>query len=97
MTPLLEALSDIEERLDHMRLFEFYDGDSEMSCVTEEQYAKDKDEVMTDLRRCLEIIKVLSEALSCNETFHRLGGIDDCEPCKAQTKALKIAKGPVRI
>lgn len=23
------------------------------------------------------------EALECNTTFHRLGGIDDCEPCKA--------------
>jgi len=26
------------------------------------------------------------EALKCNETFHRLGGIDDCEPCKALAK-----------
>lgn len=27
--------------------------------------------------------------LKCNQTFHRLGGIDDCEPCKA-TEALTI-------
>lgn len=26
------------------------------------------------------------EALKCNETFHRLGGLDDCEPCKALAK-----------
>lgn len=25
-------------------------------------------------------------ALKCNETFHRLGGIDDCEPCQALEK-----------
>lgn len=26
------------------------------------------------------------EALKCNETFHHLGGLDDCEPCKALAK-----------
>ena len=29
------------------------------------------------------------EALECNETFHRLGGIDDCEPCKAKAQLRK--------
>lgn len=33
-----------------------------------------------------EIAAVAVEALKCNETFHRLGGIDDCEPCKALSK-----------
>lgn len=28
------------------------------------------------LRKCV-------AALKCNKTFHRLGGIDDCEPCTA--------------
>jgi hypothetical protein len=25
----------------------------------------------------------LRAQVKCNETYHRLGGIDDCEPCKA--------------
>ena len=33
------------------------------------------------------------EALKCNETFHRLGGIDDCEPCKALAKIDKALEG----
>lgn len=26
-------------------------------------------------------LKVAASLIKCNETFHRLGGIDDCEPC----------------
>lgn len=35
------------------------------------------------------------EALKCNETFHSLGGIDDCEPCKALAKIDKALEGMV--
>jgi len=31
-------------------------------------------------------LSIAVEALKCNETFHRLGGIDDCEPCQALEK-----------
>lgn len=28
--------------------------------------------------------------LKCNETFHRLGGLDDCDPCKALAEIEEI-------
>lgn len=31
-------------------------------------------------------LDVALDALKCNETFHRLGGIDDCDPCLAKLK-----------
>ena len=31
-------------------------------------------------------LSIAVSALKCNETFHRLGGIDDCEPCQALEK-----------
>lgn len=34
--------------------------------------------------RLIPLIKELADAIEsipCNETFHRLGGIDDCDPC----------------
>lgn len=31
-------------------------------------------------------LEIAVSALKCNETFHRLGGIDDCEPCQALEK-----------
>lgn len=32
------------------------------------------------------LLKECRELLECNKTFHRLGGIDDCEPCKMKAK-----------
>lgn len=36
----------------------------------------------------------MKSALKCNETFHRLGGIDDCDQCLA-LKAYEIFMGNV--
>ncbi len=30
------------------------------------------------------VVKGLVDALECNKTFHSLGGLDDCEPCKSK-------------
>lgn len=46
-----------------------------------------------DIAKLIAAVRVLSEALKCNETFHRLGGIDDCEPCKALAEAKRILNG----
>lgn len=40
-------------------------------------------ELEAKLTQATELIEEMREALECNESFHRLGGIDDCEPCKA--------------
>jgi hypothetical protein len=45
-----------------------------------------------ELTREREICGVLRAALKCNETFHRLGGIDDCEPCKALAQEQEMRK-----
>lgn len=45
---------------------------------------------ITSLTKSLE---VAVEALKCNQTFHRLGGIDDCEPCKALDQVTTILEG----
>jgi hypothetical protein len=47
----------------------------------------------SELRRLADALEVMDEALTCNETFHNLGGIDDCEPCKARVRAAKILSG----
>lgn len=39
-----------------------------------EQLKKENDQLKSKL-------KVAASLIKCNETFHRLGGIDDCEPC----------------
>ncbi len=39
-----------------------------------------------ELQQAIAVIEKLKEALEaigCNETFHRLGGIFDCDSCKA--------------
>lgn len=36
------------------------------------------------------LIEFLPHALECNETFHRLGGLDDCEPCKMRLRLEKL-------
>lgn len=38
------------------------------------------------------ILLEMVEALECNETFHRLGGIDDCKPCLAKGKFEEFLK-----
>ncbi len=40
-----------------------------------------------------ELLLIAIEALKCNETFHRLGGIDDCDPCKALAEIREKIKG----
>ena len=49
-------------------------------------------ELEKDLARERDICGVLRAALKCNETFHRLGGIDDCEPCKALAQEQQMRK-----
>ena len=49
--------------------------------------------ILDELDRLIEVEKVLRGALKCNETFHRLGGIDDCDPCLALKRADEIGKG----
>lgn len=46
-----------------------------------------------DRRMLCDALEVALEALECNITFHRLGGIDDCEPCKAKAKIDEIMRG----
>lgn len=47
----------------------------------------------TDIPKLVKALRVLDNALKCNETFHSLGGIDDCEPCLAKLKAGRILEG----
>ena len=49
-------------------------------------------ELEKDLARERDICGVRRAALKCNETFHRLGGIDDCEPCKALAQEQQMRK-----
>lgn len=41
---------------------------------------------IAELRRKLDLAVESLEKIGCNETYHRLGGIDDCERCKALAK-----------
>ena len=45
----------------------------------------------TDVEKLTRVVRELVGALKCNETFHRLGGIDDCKPCLALRRVEEIA------
>jgi hypothetical protein len=47
----------------------------------------------TERKNLIEALRRAVGALKCNETFHRLGGIDDCEPCFALAEVDKIMAG----
>lgn len=47
-----------------------------------------------DIPKLVKALRVLDNALKCNETFHSLGGIDDCEPCLAKREAERILGAP---
>lgn len=40
-----------------------------------------------------EALEIAVDALKCNETFHSLGGIDDCDPCLAKRKIAALIPG----
>lgn len=42
------------------------------------------------LKKQCDVMRSALEKLECNETFHRLGGIDDCERCKALAEVAKL-------
>lgn len=75
------------------------DEGTEVVTTTQEYGALLKNDSMfiansrTDIPRLVQMLEVAMGALKCNETFHRLGGIDDCEPCKAQAQINRIAEG----
>jgi len=39
-----------------------------------------------------EALSIALAALECNKTFHSLGGLDDCEPCKAKKRISEVLK-----
>jgi hypothetical protein len=61
-----------------------------------EAFQKGFDSRNAEVEKLLRIIEKLSGALKCNETFHSLGGIDDCEPCKAQAHTITLLEELVR-
>jgi len=42
------------------------------------------------VKKLIAALVVAEGAMECNESFHRLGGIDDCEPCKARKSMREI-------
>ena len=97
MTPLIEQIKKAGElnRTEILKAFwddvqekrgTFVDAGDRVLKIVEAQHAQ--------MIWAVKALEIAVEALKCNEIFHDLGGIDDCEPCKAKRKiAALVPKG----
>lgn len=82
----VERLQAEVERLKRVVAKEFNENDELGAEYTYVNILKDQ------LTATREMCERLSKQIICNITFHELGGIDDCEPCKALAAYEKFKK-----